>query len=228
MKKIIKVCNLTKKFNNDLALNKLNFSVHTGEIFGFLGPSGAGKTTTIKILTGQLSYDGGDITILGQTPNTFQKIATQIGVVSDTSGFYEKLSIYDNLLAYCKLFSVTRTRLNTLLKQVNLYNHRKTIVEKASTGMKQRFLLVRAIIHQPKLLFLDEPTSGLDPTTTKKIHELLTNLKKSGTTIFLTTHNMHEATLLCDHLVLLNNGRLVEQGSPKKLITKYNSEKKLF
>lgn len=93
--------------------------------------------------------------------------------------------------------------------------------------MKQRFLLVRAIIHQPKLLFLDEPTSGLDPTTTKKIHELLTNLKKSGTTIFLTTHNMHEATLLCDHLVLLNNGRLVEQGNPKNLIVKYNSEKKV-
>ena len=227
MKETIKVNNLTKKFNNNLALNNLTFVVHTGEIFGFLGPSGAGKTTTIKILTGQLSHDGGDITILGQTPNTFQKIANQVGVVSDTSGFYEKLSIYDNLLAYCKLFSVTRTRLNTLLKQVNLYNQRKTIVEKASTGMKQRFLLVRAIIHQPKLLFLDEPTSGLDPTTTKKIHELLTNLKKSGTTIFLTTHNMYEATLLCDHLVLLNNGKVVEQGTPKNLITKYNSEKKV-
>ena len=227
MKETIKVNNLTKKFNNNLALNNLTFVVHTGEIFGFLGPSGAGKTTTIKILTGQLSHDGGDITILGQTPNTFQKIANQVGVVSDTSGFYEKLSIYDNLLAYCKIFSVTRTRLNTLLKQVNLYNQRKTIVEKASTGMKQRFLLVRAIIHQPKLLFLDEPTSGLDPTTTKKIHELLTNLKKSGTTIFLTTHNMYEATLLCDHLVLLNNGKVVEQGTPKNLITKYNSEKKV-
>lgn len=227
MKETIKVNNLTKKFNNNLTLNNLTFVVHTGEIFGFLGPSGAGKTTTIKILTGQLSHDGGDITILGQTPNTFQKIANQVGVVSDTSGFYEKLSIYDNLLAYCKLFSVTRTRLNTLLKQVNLYNQRKTIVEKASTGMKQRFLLVRAIIHQPKLLFLDEPTSGLDPTTTKKIHELLTNLKKSGTTIFLTTHNMYEATLLCDHLVLLNNGKVVEQGTPKNLITKYNSEKKV-
>lgn len=227
MKETIKVNNLTKKFNNNLALNNLTFVVHTGEIFGFLGPSGAGKTTTIKILTGQLSHDGGDITILGQTPNTFQKIANQVGVVSDTSGFYEKLSIYDNLLAYCKLFSVTRIRLNTLLKQVNLYNQRKTIVEKASTGMKQRFLLVRAIIHQPKLLFLDEPTSGLDPTTTKKIHELLTNLKKSGTTIFLTTHNMYEATLLCDHLVLLNNGKVVEQGTPKNLITKYNSEKKV-
>ena len=227
MKETIKVNNLTKKFNNNLALNNLTFVVHTGEIFGFLGPSGAGKTTTIKILTGQLSHDGGDITILGQTPNTFQKIANQVGVVSDTSVFYEKLSIYDNLLAYCKLFSVTRTRLNTLLKQVNLYNQRKTIVEKASTGMKQRFLLVRAIIHQPKLLFLDEPTSGLDPTTTKKIHELLTNLKKSGTTIFLTTHNMYEATLLCDHLVLLNNGKVVEQGTPKNLITKYNSEKKV-
>ncbi len=227
MKETVKVNNLTKKFNNNLALNNLTFVVHTGEIFGFLGPSGAGKTTTIKILTGQLSHDGGDITILGQTPNTFQKIANQVGVVSDTSGFYEKLSIYDNLLAYCKLFSVTRTRLNTLLKQVNLYNQRKTIVEKASTGMKQRFLLVRAIIHQPKLLFLDEPTSGLDPTTTKKIHELLTNLKKSGTTIFLTTHNMYEATLLCDHLVLLNNGKVVEQGTPKNLITKYNSEKKV-
>ena len=209
MKKIIEVSNLTKKFNNDLALNKLNFSVHTGEIFGFLGPSGAGKTTTIKILTGQLSHDGGDITILGQTPNTFQKIANHVGVVSDTSGFYEKLSIYDNLLAYCKLFSVTRTRLNALLKQVNLYNHRKTIVEKASTGMKQRFLLVRAIIHQPKLLFLDEPTSGLDPLMQREFFQILKERNERGTTIFLSSHILSEIQRNCTRAAIVRQGRMI-------------------
>lgn len=227
MQKIIEVSNVTKKFNKKYALDQISFSVNAGNILGFLGPSGAGKTTTIKILTGQLRSDEGNITILGKTPKDFPKILSDIGVVSDTSGFYEKLSIYDNLLAYCKLFKVSSARLDDLLKQVDLYDQRKKIIEKASTGMKQRFLLVRAILHQPKLLFLDEPTSGLDPVTTKKIHELLRNLQQAGTTIFLTTHDMHEATLLCNKIVLLNKGKLIEQGSPKELIAKYNSKKKV-
>ena len=114
-----------------------------------------------------------------------------------------------------------------MIKQVGLFESKDKPVEKLSTGMRQRMLLARALINQPKILFLDEPTSGLDPSTSKTIHELLLKLKQAGTTIFLTTHDMNEATLLCDKLVLLNNGKLIEQGTPTEIIKKYNTDKKL-
>ena len=114
-----------------------------------------------------------------------------------------------------------------MLKQVDLYDSKNLAAEKLSTGMKQRMFLARALINKPKVLFLDEPTSGLDPTTSKKIHELLLELKEAGTTIFLTTHDMNEATLLCDRLSLLNRGHLIEYGTPSSIIQKYNHEKKV-
>lgn len=112
-----------------------------------------------------------------------------------------------------------------MLKRVGLYDSKKTLAEKLSTGMKQRMLLVRAIINQPQVLFLDEPTSGLDPSTSQSIHALIEELKQQGTTIFLTTHDMHEATILCDKIVLLNKGKIVEEGKPAELIQKYNTNK---
>ena len=117
--------------------------------------------------------------------------------------------------------------LANLMKRVGLYDRRKTLAEKLSTGMKQRMLLVRAIINKPQVLFLDEPTSGLDPSTSKSIHELIKELQAEGTTIFLTTHDMHEATILCDKIVLLNKGQIVEAGTPSDLIQKYNTAKRV-
>ena len=119
------------------------------------------------------------------------------------------------------------SRVDEVLKQVDLYDSKNLAAEKLSTGMKQRMFLARALINKPQVLFLDEPTSGLDPTTSKKIHELLLDLKKAGTTIFLTTHDMNEATLLCDRLSLLNRGHLIEYGTPSSIIQKYNHEKKV-
>ena len=118
-------------------------------------------------------------------------------------------------------------RVRDLLGKVGLLESKDVLAEELSTGMKQRMLLARALINQPKILFLDEPTSGLDPTTSKSIHELLLSLKESGTTIFLTTHDMNEATLLCDNLALLNQGKLIEQGKPADIIQKYNINKRL-
>ena len=118
-------------------------------------------------------------------------------------------------------------RVDELLDQVGLLASKKILAEQLSTGMKQRMLLARALINQPKILFLDEPTSGLDPTTSKSIHELLVDLKENGTTIFLTTHDMNEATLLCDNLALLNKGKLIEQGNPADIIQKYNTNKRI-
>ena len=225
---LIEVKHLAKQFADKLALSDVSFAVEKGEIFGFLGPSGSGKTTTIKILTGQLSSDKGAIAVLGKTPAQLKRDDYEkIGIVSDTSGFYEKMTLYKNMLAYAKLYGVSKARGDELLKRVNLYDDRNKVAEKLSNGMKQRMLLARALLNEPDLLFLDEPTSGLDPMTTRLIHRLLLELKEKGTAIFLTTHDMHEATLLCDNLALLDKGSLVETGRPKDLIKKYHTDKKV-
>ena len=225
---MIVVKNVTKKFGQKVALEEISFEVNKGEIFGFLGPSGSGKTTMIKILTGQLNADSGQTELLGKVSEKLTPAdLEQIGLVSDTSGFYEKLSLYKNLQAYAKLYGKPNARVDEVLKQVDLYDSKKLAAEKLSTGMKQRMFLARALINKPQVLFLDEPTSGLDPTTSKKIHELLLDLKEAGTTIFLTTHDMNEATLLCDRLSLLNRGHLIEYGTPSSIIQKYNHEKKV-
>ena len=225
---MIIVKNVTKKFGQKVALEEISFEVNKGEIFGFLGPSGSGKTTMIKILTGQLNADSGQTELLGKVSEKLTPAdLEQIGLVSDTSGFYEKLSLYKNLQAYAKLYGKPNSRVDEVLKPVDLYDSKNLAAEKLSTGMKQRMFLARALINKPQVLFLDEPTSGLDPTTSKKIHELLLDLKEAGTTIFLTTHDMNEATLLCDRLSLLNRGHLTEYGTPSSIIQKYNHEKKV-
>ena len=225
---MIKVERVTQRFGDNIALNQISFSINEGEIFGFLGPSGSGKTTMINILTGQLQANSGKTELLGKDsqkllPSDFE----ELGLVGDTSGYYEKLSLYNNLLLFARLYGVSKSRIEEILRQVGLYDSKDTPAEKLSTGMRQRMLLARALINYPKVLFLDEPTSGLDPTTSKKIHKLLQELKERGTTIFLTTHDMNEATLLCDNLALLNKGDLIEQGSPSEIIQKYNTEKKV-
>lgn len=220
--------NIVKTFGSKIALNSINFEIKEGEIFGFLGPSGSGKTTMINILTGQLLPDSGNTQLLGKDSQDLHPTDLEkIGIVSDQSGFYEKLSLEKNLLLYAKLYGVNLNRVDELLDKVGLLASKKILAEQLSTGMKQRMLLARALINQPKILFLDEPTSGLDPTTSKSIHELLVQLKESGATIFLTTHDMNEATLLCDHLALLNKGKLIEQGSPADIIQKYNTNKRI-
>lgn len=225
---VIKADNLGKSFGSFKAISSLTFEVNKGEILGFLGPSGSGKTTTINILTGQLTPDQGQSSILGKSStNLNEEDLANIGLITENSGYYEKLSLYDNLLFFAKLYDVPQGDLDDLMKRVGLYDRRKTLAEKLSTGMKQRMLLVRAIINKPQVLFLDEPTSGLDPSTSQSIHELIKELQSEGTTIFLTTHDMHEATILCDKIVLLNKGQIVEAGTPSNLIQKYNTAKRV-
>lgn len=225
---VIKADNLGKSFGSFKAISSLTFEVNKGEILGFLGPSGSGKTTTINILTGQLTPDQGQSSILDKSStNLNEEDLTNIGLITENSGYYEKLSLYDNLLFFAKLYDVPQGDLDDLMKRVGLYDRRKTLAEKLSTGMKQRMLLVRAIINKPQVLFLDEPTSGLDPSTSQSIHELIKELQAEGTTIFLTTHDMHEATILCDKIVLLNKGQIVEAGTPSDLIQKYNTARRV-
>lgn len=225
---MIRVENVSKSFGSKKALHQISFEIKEGEIFGFLGPSGSGKTTMINVLTGQLHADQGKTVLLGKNSQDLtSNDLEQIGIVSDGSGFYEKMSLYKNLLIYAKLYGLKSDRVVQVLQQVGLADAKDIIAEKLSTGMKQRMFLARALLNAPKILFLDEPTSGLDPTTSKMIHTLLQELKQAGTTIFLTTHDMHEATLLCDRLSLLNKGNLIEYGSPQDIIQKYHVDKKV-
>ena len=225
---MITVEKITKRFGNKTALNQIQFNVDKGEIFGFLGPSGAGKTTLINILTGQLKADEGTTQLLGKdTKDLTPEDLTRIGLVGDSSGYYEKLSLEKNLIVYAKIYGLPNSRVDEVLEQVGLLESKKTIAEKLSTGMRQRMFLARALLNRPELLFLDEPTSGLDPMTSKKIHRLLEELKAAGTTIFLTTHDMVEATEMCDRISLLNQGDLVEIGTPREIIQKYNKEKRV-
>ena len=222
---MITVEKITKRFGNKTALNQIQFNVEKGEIFGFLGPSGAGKTTLINILTGQLKADEGTTQLLGKdTKDLTPEDLAHIGLVGDSSGYYEKLSLEKNLIVYAKIYGLPNSRVDEVLEQVGLLESKKTIAEKLSTGMRQRMFLARALLNRPELLFLDEPTSGLDPMTSKKIHRLLEELKAAGTTIFLTTHDMVEATEMCDRISLLNQGDLVEIGTPRDIIQKYNKE----
>ena len=225
---MITVEKITKRFGNKTALNQIQFNVDKGEIFGFLGPSGAGKTTLINILTGQLKADEGTTQLLGKdTMDLTPEDLARIGLVGDSSGYYEKLSLEKNLIVYAKIYGLPNSRVDEVLEQVGLLESKKTIAEKLSTGMRQRMFLARALLNRPELLFLDEPTSGLDPMTSKKIHRLLEELKAAGTTIFLTTHDMVEATEMCDRISLLNQGDLVEIGTPRDIIQKYNKEKRV-
>lgn len=223
----IRLEHISKQFDKKPVLKDLNAVLHRGEILGFLGPSGAGKTTTIKILTGQLKPTSGDAYVLGiHVKSIDETIYEQIGIVTDQSGIYERMSVYDNLKYFAKILKVDFKRIDELLDRVGLSEQRKQLAGKLSKGQMQRLVLARSVLHKPQVLFLDEPTSGLDPSTALEIHRLLLEMKQEGMSIFLTTHNMEEATKLCDHVALLNDGQIVEYGTPQELCLRYNREKR--
>lgn len=229
MTNILKAAQLTKTFGNVKALDHCDLEIRKGEIFGYLGPSGAGKTTTIKLLTGQLHSDSGQITVFGKDPFS-PDIKRQIGIMSDMSGLYEKMTVYENLDIFADIYGIRdkKNMIRKALQAVDLLGSAKKKVEKLSRGMKQRLVFARTIIHSPSLLFLDEPTANLDPATADEIRELIKKLNRNGATIFLTTHNMEEAEELCHRIALLNKGKIVENGSPEELKLKYAEKKVLI
>lgn len=220
--------NLSHSFAEHQVLNNISFEVPSGEIFGLLGPSGAGKTTLIKILTGQLRQSDGYSEILGRdTRKLGEAEHRQIGTMMDNFGLYERLSVYDNLSFYAEIYRVPHNTVDGILKSIGLIDARRTAVSRLSKGMKNRLSLARALMGDVKLLFLDEPTAGLDPVTTREIHRILLEQKRNGTTIFLTTHNMFEAESICDNIALLSNGQIIEYGKPADICKKYNHLNKL-
>lgn len=223
----IRLEHITKQYDKEPILKDLNAVLQKGEILGFLGPSGAGKTTTIKILTGQLKPTSGNAYVLGiHVKNIDETIYEQIGIVTDQSGVYERMTVFENLKYFARILKADSARIDELLQRVGLLEHKKKPAGKLSKGQMQRLVLARAVLHKPKVLFLDEPTSGLDPSTALDIHRLLVEMKQEGMSVFLTTHNMEEATKLCDHVALLNDGQIVEYGTPQELCLRYNQKKR--
>ncbi|CQR54383.1 ABC transporter ATP-binding protein [Paenibacillus riograndensis] len=225
MEHAIEAVGMRKAFGDKTVIKNLSFKVKQGEIFGFLGPSGSGKTTTIKMLTGELAPTDGNLEVLGMEPAKFgtADFKSEIGILSDNSSLYERLTVYDNLKLFGKLYGAPLNRIEVILREVQLQDELAKTVSKLSRGMKQRVLLAKALIHKPKLLFLDEPTSALDPGNMAHIHRGLKKLNEAGTTIFLTTHNMEEATALCDRVAFLHHGELQDLDNPAALRYKYST-----
>ncbi len=227
MQKAIEIDQVSHSFGEKTVLNGIRLEIERGEIFGLLGPSGAGKTTLINIVTGQLHASEGICRIGGVDSSRLTgEQYRKIGVMMDHFGLYERMSCFDNLKFYEMLDGKKPSQIDDVLKRVGLLESKKVQAANLSKGMKNRLSFARAVLRKPEILFLDEPTGGLDPNTTKEIHKMILDEKEKGTTIFLTTHNMHEAEQLCDHIALLNEGRIVEYGKPAELCRKYHHQKK--
>ena len=214
----IEVHNLTRDFNSLRALDGITFNVQAGEIFGYLGPNGAGKTTTLRILTGQLRPTLGEARVMGcDVVADRQNLKPQIGVVFDSQNLYERMSARDNLLFYARLYRVDKKRVDLLLEQVGLAPRARDQVGKYSNGMKQRLLIARALLHQPRVLFLDEPTRGLDPNVAREIRLIVRRMAEGGMTVFLTTHYMEEADQLSRRVAIIDQGHIAALDTPSNL-----------
>ena len=212
---MIYVQNLVKNYGEQKVLHDVTFEVKSQEIFALLGPSGAGKTTIINILTGLLTPDDGTAEVRASL--------NEIGLMLDIGGLYPHLNCIENLELYAMIYNLPKSRPLEALESVGLKDSAKKLVSALSRGMSQRLALARAILYSPKLLILDEPTSALDPGTARGICKLLQKLRDDGATIFLTTHNMDEALKLCDRVALLHEGKIVKQGEPVKLCEQYDA-----
>lgn len=222
---MIEVHDVARQFGDKTVVTELNFRVNQGEIFSLLGPNGAGKSTTIRMMIGLLHPSRGEIRIGGlNVQRETKKVHQQIGVVFELPNLYNRLSVQDNLQLFADMYGVSKHRVREVLQDLYLEEKKGTKVGALSKGWKQRVLIARSILHEPKFLFLDEPTSGLDPNTTKLIRDYLLHLKSLGTTMVITTHDMHEADELSDHVGIMHNGRIVALDSPHQLKTRYGSK----
>lgn len=222
---VIQVSDLTKRYGEILAVDRISFEVKKGEVFGFLGPNGAGKTTTIRLLTGLSKPTDGKASILGLDINSqIGQIKKHIGVVPEISNLYDELSAMDNLIFMAQLYGVPalerKKKAQDLLKTFRLYERKDSLFRTFSRGMKRALTVACALIHNPEILFLDEPTVGLDVVAARSLRNLIRNLSQQGITIFLTTHYLEEAELLCDRAAIIVKGKILEIDTPQKLKNK--------
>src|SRR4029453_11272165 len=217
---------LTKRFGEYVAVDGVDFAVERGEVFGFLGPNGAGKTTTMRMIACVSPITDGELRVLGMNPVTDgPAIRARLGVVPQEDNLDTELTVWDNLVIYGRYFGLPmaqiRERATELLHFARLDDRRTSRVDPLSGGMKRRLIIARSLINRPEMVLLDEPTTGLDPQARHLLWERLYRLKREGVTLVLTTHYMDEAEQLCDRLVIMDDGRIVAEGSPRSLIDRY-------
>ena len=229
---LIRAENLTKKFGDLVAVDNINFQVFKGECFGFLGPNGAGKTTTMKMVHCVLPLTAGALTVAGMNvTKQAREIKKMIGVAPQEDNLDPDFTVLHNLMVYARYFDIPKAeahkRAEELLRFVQLEEKRKVLIDQLSSGMKRRLILARALINEPQILILDEPTTGLDPQGRHLIWDKIRSLQKQGVTIVLTTHYMEEAAHLCDRIVIVDYGKIIEEGRPGDLIKKHVGEEVL-
>lgn len=215
---VISVQNLTRRFGNFLAVDHINFEVHQGEVVGYLGPNGSGKTTTIRMLLGLLAPSEGEATVLGyDVVRQSEEVRARVGYMSQKFAIYDDLTTLENLTFYGGVYGITdKDRIKQTLELVSLSGHETTLTRDLSTGWRQRLALGIALVHQPKLLFLDEPTSGVDPTARRAFWDLIYRLAETGVTVFVTTHYMDEAEY-CERVGVMRDGKLLAMDTPTNL-----------
>lgn len=219
---IISVQNLVKRYGDFVAVNDLSFGVERGEIFGLLGPNGAGKTTTIRVIMDILSPDAGSVTVLGQSP---AKAKERVGYLPEERGLYRNLKVLDTLVYLAELKGVPRPaaqeRATRLLERMQLEEWADRKIKDLSQGMQQRLQLVASLVHDPEVLFLDEPFQGLDPVNVERVKYLVAAQHRAGKTIVLSSHQMNLVEVLCDRILLLNQGEAVLYGSLAEIKQEY-------
>ncbi|MFN5538711.1 MAG: ABC transporter ATP-binding protein [Candidatus Melainabacteria bacterium] len=218
--------NLHKKFKDFKAVDSFSFELNAGEVLGLLGPNGAGKTTIIGMLYGAVIPDAGEITLgeFNLLSGQASKAKQFMGVVTQENNLDPDLTVYQNLIVFSRFYGITgkkaEERVNYLLKLTNLIHKKDSNVEELSGGMKRKLILARSLVASPKFIFLDEPTTGLDPDARQDLWKLVNHLRNEGVSILLTTHYMDEAERLCDRIILLQNGKTIDAGSPSEMILK--------
>ncbi|GAB4541500.1 MAG: ABC transporter ATP-binding protein [Anaerolineales bacterium] len=215
---VISVQNLTRRFGDFVAVDHVSFDVQPGEIVGYLGPNGSGKTTTIRMLLGLLKPSDGKANVLGYDVFTqSEEVRLRVGYMSQKFAIYDDLTTWENLTFYGGVYGVTdKAQIQKTLDLVGLTGHEKTLTRDMSTGWRQRLSLGIALVHEPKLLFLDEPTSGVDPTARRAFWDLIYQLAESGVTILVTTHYMDEAEY-CERVGVMRDGKLLAMDTPTNL-----------
>lgn len=222
MNQVIYVESLTKKYGRRTVVDNLGFKINQGQIVGLLGPNGAGKTTTMRMLMGLTRPTAGNVKIFGyDIQKDLKKIQSFIGVAFERPNLFENLTGFQNLAIFCKLYHQPLSTIQPLLERMGLADRAAEPVKVYSKGMRQRILILRALIHQPRLLFLDEPASGLDPVSSRIIWDYLQEQKQTGMTIILTSHDMEEVDVLCDTIGFINHGRMITFSDPRILKQQY-------
>ncbi|MGB7532485.1 MAG: ABC transporter ATP-binding protein [Halobacteriota archaeon] len=225
---MIEVQNLIKTFNGKTVLNDISFEVKEGEIFGYLGPNGAGKTTTMRIILGLLNPTSGNAFVLGQNLGENEGLRNKVGVLLENDGVYDKLSAYENLDYYAQLYGLSdsierKRRIEELLDFVGLSNRKNDKVGNFSKGMKRKLGLVRAMIHNPDILFFDEPSSGLDPEAQRMVRDLILRLStEEKRTVFLNSHDLDEVQRVCTKIAILQDGEIKAYDTVEHLRNKFS------